>query len=113
MMQRYQTSTEPSSSLLKTICDQIANENDAPALRQLAEKSGWPLSIDFKAIPGRLNAVAEDIKGMVTNDIILVNSVAWKLFLLILGERGVTLVQFSSCKSEQKVEIGNSYNTSG
>jgi len=66
-------------------------------LKALGEWSGWPKAINFEAIPMQIIALKDEIRGLLTNEIILGASIAWRTFINdVTNKGGMSLAKFAS-----------------
>ena len=79
------------------ICLAIKEEMRLPMLKALGERSGWPKTINFEAIPAQIIALKDEIRGLLQNEIILGTSPAWRCFVNDVTNKGdMSLAKFAS-----------------
>ena len=81
--------------LVGEICSAISEYWEADEdMTPTASDLGWPLEINFKIIPHQIMNLKNEISGIVANEFVLDNSLAWKGFLSHLKCTNCNLADF-------------------
>ena len=82
------------------ICEAIKEELHFPMLKALGEHSGWPLNINFEAVPDQIMRFKDEIHALLKNEIVLGTSFAWRVFVNDVTKKANMLLADFSCSNK-------------
>jgi hypothetical protein len=88
------------------ICQAIKEELRFPMLKALGERSGWPATINFEAIPAQIMTLKDEVRALLINEIVLGSSFAWSTFVNdVTRKAGMSLANFSASNEAIRLSI--------
>lgn len=87
------------------VCTQIQNDHKIPDLLQIALENKWPTDINFDCVTNRIEKRRDEISGLLTNEIVISVSAAWKTFIQMLSSHSIPLVKFNGLGAQAKFTI--------
>ena len=93
------------------ICEAIKEELRFPMLKALGERLGWPLNINFKAVPDRIIRFKDKIHALLKNEIVLGTLFTWRVFVNdVTKKANMSLADFLRSNKATQLSIAGAGN---